>query len=104
LLRSAVPLRRRVLLYAGVPTITSRIAIKEVKGEPVVSDRGDGYAVEVKDGLTVVTPTRFFSITGYRGELRGLGCSTFAVDISQVPPEHRKPGMDPFLRRGPIPG
>jgi U32 family peptidase len=104
LLRSSVPLRRRVLLYAGVPAITSRIAIKEVKGEPVVSDRGDGYAVEVKDGLTVVTPTRFFSITGYRGELRGLGCSTFAADLSQVPPEHRKPVLEAFLRGAQIPG
>jgi putative protease len=83
LLSTELTIPRRIMVYAGVPAITSRIAIKGVKGDtPLVSDRGDGYTVTVKDGLTVVTPTRKFSLTAHRDRLLAMGCSSFVVDLA----------------------
>jgi putative protease len=74
-----------------VPVITSRIRISEVKGDaPLVSDRGDSYHVAGRDGLTVVTAARPFSIAHFRGRLAQSGCSSFVADLTQVPAEHRK--------------
>lgn len=82
LLRADLPVRQRVLLYAEVPAITSKIAIKGVKSDaPVMSDRGEGYRVTTRDGLTHVTPLKKFSITQFRERLQSMGCSHFTIDL-----------------------
>jgi putative protease len=99
LLTAELPLGRRVLVYAGVPVITSKIRIKGVRNDaPVVSDRGDGYMVGVKEGLTVVTPTRRFSLTAFRGKLQEMGCSSFVIDLTGVPREEWPQIIDAFSR------
>jgi len=105
LLRADVPVARRVMVYCGVPAITSKIAIRGVKNDaPVVSDRGDGYEVTVRDGLTVVTPTKRFSLTGFRGKLQSLGCSSFVVDLGQQPREEWQRVLDAFYRGSELAG
>jgi putative protease len=83
LLSSDIPLQCRILLFSDVPAITSKIAIKGVKNDaPLLSDRGEGYRVTTRDGLTQVTPTRKFSITQYKDKLQSMGCSSFILDLS----------------------
>ncbi|MBI1921175.1 MAG: DUF3656 domain-containing protein [Geobacter sp.] len=99
LLSVDLPIRRRVILYASVPVITSRIRIRELKGDSqLVSDRGDIYDVAARDGLTVVTAKRPFSISHFRGRLAQAGCSSFVADLAQVPAEHRKRLIDAISR------
>jgi len=83
LLSSDIPLQCRILLFSDVPAITSKITIKGVKNDaPLLSDRGEGYRVTTRDGLTQITPTRKFSITQYRDRLQSMGCSSFILDLS----------------------
>ncbi|ACM18399.1 peptidase, U32 family [Geotalea daltonii FRC-32] len=85
LLAADVPIKRRVIAYCGVPAITSKIRIKDVRNDvPVVSDRNDGYVVTNRDGLTVVTPNVMFSLTAFKGKLKEMGCSSFILDLSQI--------------------
>jgi putative protease len=94
LLAADLPLTRCVILHCEVPAITSKIAIKSVKNDaPVLSDRGDGYRVTVRDGLTQITPTRRFAITQYRGRLQAIGCSAFILDLANL----EKPEQDQVL-------
>jgi len=105
LLRAALPIRRRLLVYGGVPAITSKIRIKDLRSDvPVLSDRGEGYLVTTKDALTVVTPTTLFSLTQYHGRLREFGGSTFVLDLSQVPAEKRRGVQEAWSRGQAIPG
>ena len=105
LLAVEMPLERRVLVYGSVPAITSKISIKSVKNDaPVLSDRGEGYDVTVKDGLTVVTPATRFSLTGQRARLQGMGCASFIVDLSRQPADEWKRIIDAFSRGSALPG
>jgi len=105
LLAADVAIGRRVLVYGGVPAITSKIAIKNVKNDaPVLSDRGEGYEVAVKDGLTVITPTRRFSLTGFRGRLQEMGCTSFIVDLSAAPQDQWPRILEAFSRGQELPG
>ncbi len=105
LLRTDLAIRKRVLVYSGVPVITSKIRIKDVKSDaPVVSDRGEAYQVEVKDGLTLVTPATMFSLTSFRGRLQEMGCASFELDLAQLPPEKWGPVLDAFGRGTALPG
>ena len=102
----AVPLAvpRRVLVYGGVPVITTKIRIKDVKGDaPLTSDRGDSYLLAVKEGLTVITPTRQFSLTGFRQKLMEMGCSSFIIDLSQLPQNEWPRVLDAFARGAALP-
>lgn len=99
LLAADVPVARRVLLFAPVPVITTKIAIKGVRADsPVVSDRGDAYTVTARDGLTTVTADRRFAITGQRRRLRDLGCSSFEADLSLESGDGRKRLLDACIR------
>ena len=99
LLALDLKIKRGVLLYAPVPVITSKIAIKEIKGEaPLVSDRGDVYTVKVKDHLTVVNAQTPFALTQYRNELRLLGCSSFLLDLSHLQPEERPRALEAYRK------
>ena len=85
LLKTESPLLRRVVLHCEVPAIVSKIAIKSVKNDaPVLSDRGDGYRVTVRDGLTHITPAKRFAITQFRDRLQAMGCSAFIVDLASL--------------------
>jgi putative protease len=104
LLKADVPIARRVIAYCGVPAITSKIAIKGVKSDaPVLSDRGDAYTLAVKDGLTVITPQRHFSLTAYRGRLQEMGCGSFVIDLSSTPREEWPQILDAFNRGRELP-
>ncbi len=105
LLAAPVPVRRRVLVYGGVPAMTTRVAIKGVKGDaPLVSDRGDEYEVAVRGDLTTITPAIRFSITHFRARLQEAGCGSFVVDLSQAHRERWRPILDAFARGEGIPG
>lgn len=105
LLAAPVPVRRRVLVYGGVPAMTTRVAIKGVKGDaPLVSDRGEEYEVAVRGDLTTITPAIRFSVTHFRSRLQEAGCGSFVVDLSQAPREQWRPILDAFARGEGIPG
>jgi putative protease len=105
LLRADVPIGRRVVAYCGVPAITSKIAIKGLKSDaPVLSDRGDAYTVTAKDGLTVITPDRRFSLTAHRARLQDMGCGSFVIDLSFAPRDEWPRILDAFNRGKEIPG
>lgn len=105
LLKADLDIVRRVILYAPVPVITSKIVIKGVRSEsPLVSDRGDAYTVTTRDGLTTVTPERRFSITGYRKKLRESGCGSFIANLSGEAAENRKRLLDACIRGSTIEG
>lgn len=83
LLAAEVPIPRRLLIYGPVPVITSRIAIKGVRDHaPVLSGRDEGYDVTQKEGMTVITPTKRFSLLRHRNRLLDMGCHTFIVDLA----------------------
>jgi putative protease len=105
LLQADVDVRKRVLVHSGIPAITSKIRIKDVRSDtPVVSDRGEGYLVKIQDGLTVVTPTRIFSLTGHVRKLRERGASDFVIDLSHEPRERWKTVLGAFARGETLPG
>jgi putative protease len=83
LLAADLPLQRQVLLYGEVPAITSKIAIKGVKSDaPVLSDRGEGYRVTCRDGLTQITPLKKFSLLQFRDRLLSMGCQQMIIDLA----------------------
>ena len=105
LLAADVPIPRRVLIYAPAPVITSKIAIKSIRDDaPVQSERGEGYAVSRKDGMTVVTPTTRFSLIRHRNRLIEMGCLGFVVDLSGLNREEKEQVLDAVKRGAELPG
>jgi putative protease len=87
LLRRHVGLDTALTVYGPIPLITSRIPVKGLRGDqPVVSDRGDGYRVDQRSGLTVLSAETDFSLLGHLAELRGMGCGRIVVDLSHLGP------------------
>lgn len=105
LLQAGLAVKKRVLIHCGIPAITSKIRIKDVRSDtPVVSDRGEGYMVKIQDGLTVVVPTRIFSLTGHLRKLRERGGADFVIDLSHEPRERWKIVLDAYARGETLPG
>ena len=105
LLSADVPIPRRVVVYAPVPVITSKIGIRSVRDDaPVQSERGEGYEVTQKEGLTVITPTTRFSLIRHRNRLLELGCRTFVVDLSGHSREEKERVLDAVKRGTELPG
>ncbi len=105
LLAADLSLERRVVIFAPVPVITSKIVIKGVRSDsPVVSDRGDAYTVTTRDGLTTVTADRRFSLTAHRRRLRDMGCPSLVADLSGETGEERKRVLDACVRGTAIEG
>jgi putative protease len=76
-----------VTVYASVPLITSRIAIRGLRtGSHVLSDRGDSYRIDQRGGLTQVSSDCDFSLLGRLEELQNMGCGRFIVDLSHLGP------------------
>jgi U32 family peptidase len=99
LLASDVKIARSTLLYSQVPVITSKINIKDVRGDaPLTSDRGEAYGVKVKERLTVVNAQTPFSLTQYRNELRQFGCGSFLLDLSHLQPDERDRALEAYRK------
>jgi putative protease len=99
LLAANVPIPRRVVIFAPVPVITSKIGVKSVREDsPVQSDRGEGYEVTQKDGMTVITPTTRFSLIRHRNRLLEMGCRTFVIDLSGLNREEKERVLDAVKR------
>ncbi len=72
-------------IYASVPLLRSRIEIRQLKGNaPVVSDRGDAYRVQQRQGVTSLDSLTDFSFSAEQAELESFGCHNFVVDISHL--------------------
>ena len=88
LLAAPVDIERRVIAYAPLPVMTTRIRMKEVHtNTPLRSDRGETYSVTSRDGLQTITAATPFSLTGRHAELRSRGCSSFLIDLREAPRE-----------------
>jgi putative protease len=85
LLAVPVALERRVIVYAPLPVMTTKIRIKDVHSNiPLQSDRGEEYHVTSRDGLQTITAALPFSLTTRHSELRQKGCSAFLIDLRQA--------------------
>ncbi len=72
-------------IYASVPLLRSRIEIRQLKGNaPVVSDRGDAYRVQQRQGVTSLDSLTDFSFIADQTELEAFGCRQFVVDLSHL--------------------
>ncbi|ABK97705.1 peptidase U32 [Pelobacter propionicus DSM 2379] len=85
LLAAPLGVERRVIVYAPLPVMTTKIRIKDVHSNiPLQSDRGEEYSVSSRDGLQTISAALPFSLTGRRNELRHKGCSSFLIDLRQA--------------------
>ncbi|MSN26007.1 MAG: U32 family peptidase [Geobacter sp.] len=88
LLKSGVDLDCRIISYAPLPVMTTKIRIKDVHGNvPLHSDRGEAYRVTTHDGLQTISAATPFCLTARHFELRRMGCSSFLLDLRQAPRE-----------------
>lgn len=105
LLSASLPIKRTVAIYAPVQVMTTRIRMKEVKtGASIESDRGEGYHLRGRDGLSIISAATPFSLGGHVGELRRCGCRSFLLDLSETAPEKRDFIVDAFRADRAIPG
>lgn len=90
LLGFGLPIQRTVTVYAPVEVMTTRIRIKETSsGAPFQSDRGEGYTLRGRDGLSVISAATPFSLLGNLAELRRFGCRSFQLDLTETEAERR---------------
>lgn len=88
LLKTAVNIEQRLLVYSPIPVMTTKIRLKDVHANtPLRSDRGETYRVTSQDGLQTISSTLPFSLTARHTELRQKGCSSFVIDLSEEPRE-----------------
>lgn len=72
-----------VTAYSAALLLLSRIPLKGVKpGVLLRSDREEGYRVVQRKGLSEVVAEEDFSLAGFLGEIRAMGCGAFIVDLS----------------------
>lgn len=87
LLSRQLPVPTALTVYASVPLLTSRVQIKQIRSDnPVLSDKGDAYRVQQRQGLTWLNSEQDFSFIGNLSELEQLGCHNFIVDLSHIGP------------------
>jgi len=102
-----LPLPTALTVYASVPLITSRINQKNLRSDsPVLSDRGDAYRVQHRQGLSWLRSETDFSFLAELAELESFGCHRFIIDLSQVGPfsPRGKQVLDALRRGGDPPG
>jgi putative protease len=88
LLKPGINIERRIIVYAPLPVMTTKIRIKDVHGNvPLHSDRGEAYRVTTTDGLQTISSAAPFCLTARHAELRRMGCSSFLIDLRQAPRE-----------------
>lgn len=87
LLSHDLPVPTALTVYASVPLLVSRIAIRNVRSDsPVLSDRDDAYRVQKRQGMTWLTSETDFSFIANMNELQAFGCQNFVVDLSHLGP------------------
>jgi putative protease len=105
LLAAGVSIERRVIAYAPLPVMTTKIRIKDVHSNiPLHSDRGEAYTVTTRDGLQTITAAKPFSLTARHAELRSKGCGSFLIDLRQAPRESWSAIIGAFKAGREIPG
>jgi putative protease len=105
LLAADVAIQRRVIAYAPLPVMTTKIRIKDVHSNtPLQSDRGEAYTVTTRDGLQTITAATPFSLTARHNELRNRGCGSFLIDLRQAPREAWSEIIAAFKAGRQIPG
>jgi putative protease len=105
LLAAAVSVERRIVAYAPLPVMTTKIRIKDVHSNiPLHSDRGEAYTVTTRDGLQTISAATPFSLTSRHGELRNRGCGSFLIDLRQAPRESWNSIISAFKAGREIPG
>jgi len=105
LLAADMAIERRVIVYAPLPVMTTKIRIKDVHSNiPLHSDRGEAYSVTTRDGLQTITAATPFSLTARHNELRGRGCGSFLIDLRQAPRESWNDIIGAFKTGRAIPG
>lgn len=88
LLKPAIKIERRIIAYAPLPVMTTKIRLKDVHGNvPLHSDRGEAYLVTTRDGLQTVSSATPFCLTARHAELLRMGCNSFLLDLRQAPRE-----------------
>ncbi len=88
LLAANVAIERRMIVYAPLPVMTTKIRIKDVHSNvPLHSDRGEAYTVSTRDGLQTISAATPFALTARHNELRARGCGSFLIDLRQAPRE-----------------
>ncbi|MBN2428494.1 MAG: U32 family peptidase [Deltaproteobacteria bacterium] len=76
-----------LVIYASIPLITSRIAIRKLRpGQAVHSDTGDAFRTRKEAGLTVLSSDTDFSLLGREKELEKFGCHSFVIDLNHTGP------------------
>lgn len=87
ILHHQLPIPTAMTVYGSVPLLTSRVKINNVRPDnPVLSDRGDAYRVQQRQGLTWLNSEIDFSFIANMAELDQSGCHNFIVDLSHVGP------------------
>jgi putative protease len=105
LLAADVAVERRMIVFAPLPVMTTKIRIKDVHSNiPLHSDRGEGYTVTTRDGLQTISAVTPFSLTGRHSELRNRGCGSFLIDLRQAPRESWADIIASFKSGREIPG
>jgi putative protease len=105
LLAANVAVERRIIAYAPLPVMTTKIRIKDVHSNtPLHSDRGEAYTVTTRDGLQTISAATPFSLTARHNELRGRGCGSFLIDLRQAPRESWNEIIAAFKSGREIPG
>jgi putative protease len=105
LLAADVAIERRIIVYAPLPVMTTKIRIKDVHSNiPLHSDRGEAYTVTTRDGLQTVSAATPFSLTARHSELRNRGCSSFLIDLRQAHRESWGDVIAAFKNSREIPG
>lgn len=78
-----LPIPTSLMLYGRVPLLASRVRVRSLRGEhPVISDRGDRYRMQQRQGLSWLYSETPFSFIANRVELESYGCHGFVVDLS----------------------
>lgn len=105
LLKSRINIERRIIAYAPLPVMTTKIRLKDVHGNvPLHSDRGEAYRVTTHDGLQTISSATPFCLTARHSELRRIGCSSFLIDLRQAPRESWNEIVAAFKASRPIAG
>jgi putative protease len=105
LLAANIAIERRIIIYAPLPVMTTKIRIKDVHSNiPLHSDRGEAYTVTTRDGLQTITAATPFSLTARHNELRSRGCGSFLIDLRQAPRETWNDIIGAFKSGRAIPG
>ncbi|MDR3580578.1 MAG: U32 family peptidase [Oryzomonas sp.] len=105
LLAAGIDVERRVIAYAPLPVMTTKIRLKDVHSNiPLHSDRGEAYSVTSRDGLQTISAATPFSLTARHGELRRAGCGSYLIDLRHAPRESWNEILAAFKAGREIPG